>query len=168
MSSTKRPGRLRSLEAEARVSQTSPDGYGEVIPLRPKPATGTRTSSTRRASADTESWHPRTGWKFSGVCNELDDPDAVMYEPPNLPMSRRQVRAARAVCKGCRVQRDCLTDALMRKDRWGVWGSFTSAERLRALEMAEDALGPVPMDQLVLWVMAHYNMGTLRIMVVKI
>lgn len=56
----------------------------------------------------------------------------------------------------------------MRKDRWGVWGSFTSAERLRALEMAEEALGTADLDQLVPWVMSHYNAGTLRIMVVKI
>ena len=37
--------------------------------------------------------------------------------------------AAKAVCRRCPVQIECLTDALAQGDRFGVWGGLSPRER---------------------------------------
>ena len=37
---------------------------------------------------------------------------------------------ARRVCLGCEVRIDCLTDALVRDEPWGIWGGFGRQQRV--------------------------------------
>lgn len=38
---------------------------------------------------------------------------------------------AQSVCSECPVQPECLTEALVRKEPYGIWGGMTPAQRRR-------------------------------------
>ena len=42
-------------------------------------------------------------------------------------------RRAKAVCRTCPVQAECLAFAVEERQAWGVWGGLTAKERLREL-----------------------------------
>ncbi len=46
----------------------------------------------------------------------MDDPDLFFAESPE------DVESAKALCRGCPAQRQCLTGARERREPWGVWG----------------------------------------------
>lgn len=50
-----------------------------------------------------------------------------------LPQSMRQIEMAKAVCRQCPVQQDCLIFALQRHEPHGVWGGMARHERERAM-----------------------------------
>ena len=52
-------------------------------------------------------------------------------------MRADEVRAARAICAACPVQRECLVYSLATEQRWGVWGGLTAGERHRAVTFLE-------------------------------
>lgn len=52
-----------------------------------------------------------------------DDTDAWHSDDPGLQ------RYARQVCSECPVSVDCLTAAINRKERHGIWGGFNTIER---------------------------------------
>lgn len=43
--------------------------------------------------------------------------------------ARREERA-KSICRGCPVVEQCLTSALVRRERFGVWGGTSARERL--------------------------------------
>jgi WhiB family redox-sensing transcriptional regulator len=63
-------------------------------------------------------------WVVNGACRS-SDPDALFV--PGKAQNR-----AKAVCLGCPVRTECLSDALDHKTQFGVWGGMTERER-RAL-----------------------------------
>jgi WhiB family redox-sensing transcriptional regulator len=63
-------------------------------------------------------------WTARGACLNL--------APDELFVQGAAQRSARAVCLGCRVRLECLSDALDNRVEFGVWGGMTERER-RAL-----------------------------------
>jgi len=63
-------------------------------------------------------------WTARGACLNLG--------PDELFVQGAAQRSARAVCMGCRVRLECLSDALDNRVEFGVWGGMTERER-RAL-----------------------------------
>lgn len=61
-------------------------------------------------------------WKLAGLCRETD-PDAF------YPDAGGSARAAKQICGRCPVTHDCLTNALLTGERFGVWGGTTESER---------------------------------------
>jgi WhiB family transcriptional regulator, redox-sensing transcriptional regulator len=63
-------------------------------------------------------------WAARGAC-KTSDPDSLFVQ------GAAQNRA-KAVCMGCPVRTECLSDALDNRVEFGVWGGMTERER-RAL-----------------------------------
>jgi WhiB family transcriptional regulator, redox-sensing transcriptional regulator len=63
-------------------------------------------------------------WASRGAC-KTSDPDTLFVQ------GAAQNRA-KAVCMGCPVRTECLSDALDNRVEFGVWGGMTERER-RAL-----------------------------------
>ncbi len=56
-----------------------------------------------------------------------------MFFPPSTferkdERERREMRA-RAICKVCPVQRECLEFAMVIREPYGIWGGYTESER---------------------------------------
>lgn len=91
-----------------------------------------RLAGRNRLSAPTpvpqvDQWHQMSN------CVGLDL--AIFYgTDDNRPMTRRELKAARQVCRECPVRRSCLAEALLTDDPWGIWGGFTRPERSRIVE----------------------------------
>jgi len=63
-------------------------------------------------------------WTARGACLDL--------APDDLFVQGAAQRSARAVCQGCPVRLECLSDALDNRVEFGVWGGMTERQR-RAL-----------------------------------
>ena len=50
-------------------------------------------------------------------------------------MSPPEINRAKAVCAVCPVRATCLEEALLSGEEWGIWGGYTSPERVRATEL---------------------------------
>lgn len=74
----------------------------------------------------------RAEWWSLGACLSAD-PDLFFPLSETGPLAQRQISAAKAVCAGCEVRRQCLSYALAANPIHGVWGG-TSEEERRALE----------------------------------
>ena len=72
-------------------------------------------------------------WRAEAACRSSD---AVhFFAPlgePREERSRRE-RAARALCRTCKVQPACLEYALRVQEPYGIWGGHTELERRRLL-----------------------------------
>jgi len=67
------------------------------------------------------------GWRARAACVDVD---AELFFPvgESGPVVEAQVRAAKAVCGGCLVRAECLTDALVGMP-YGIAGGLTAEER---------------------------------------
>ncbi len=65
-------------------------------------------------------------WRGEGHCVGMD---RALFFPDRGQRGSDSANRAKLACLGCPVQRDCLVDALERKDRHGVWGGTTERER---------------------------------------
>jgi hypothetical protein len=86
----------------------------------------------------------------------------------NAPMSQPEIRNAKVMCLGCPVREQCLEEALLNGEDWGIWGGYTKPERARAVEVLGyiDVLSGgelVPAD--VQTVMDTYRAGELDLLV---
>ncbi|MFE8940968.1 WhiB family transcriptional regulator [Streptomyces sp. NPDC007872] len=63
-------------------------------------------------------------WNESAACRSVN-PDELFVKGPGQ-------NRAKAVCTGCPVRTECLTEALHNRIEFGVWGGMTERER-RAL-----------------------------------
>jgi WhiB family redox-sensing transcriptional regulator len=66
-------------------------------------------------------------WTSAAACNGADGAD-----PDELFVTGAAQNRAKAVCMGCPVRTQCLSDALDNRVEFGVWGGMTERER-RAL-----------------------------------
>lgn len=68
-------------------------------------------------------------WKAEGACHD-HDPDVF------FPERGEDVDAAKRICAGCTVRRECLTYALTTpREKFGIWGGLSGRER-RTLTLA--------------------------------
>ena len=61
-------------------------------------------------------------WMDDALCIQ-SDPEAWFPDKGESP------RLAKLVCSRCPVRADCLSYALTRRERFGVWGGLTERER---------------------------------------
>ena len=67
---------------------------------------------------------PAGSWMRDGLCAGAADPE--IFFPPR---GRGKADAAKAVCAGCPVRRECLRYALKAPEEHGVWGGLDEDER---------------------------------------
>ena len=65
-----------------------------------------------------------TGWKDYSNCLGVD-PDLF------FPERGASTREAKEVCRGCVVRGDCLEYALLKGEKFGIWGGMSKRERRR-------------------------------------
>jgi len=63
-------------------------------------------------------------WMADAVC-ATTDPEAF------YPEKGGSTREAKAICRSCTVQAECLDWALDRDERFGIWGGLSERERRR-------------------------------------
>jgi WhiB family redox-sensing transcriptional regulator len=78
--------------------------------------------------------HKRTetvhDWTTQAACNSAD--------PDELFVTGAAQNRAKAVCMGCPVRTECLSDALDNRVEFGVWGGMTERERRALLRRRPD------------------------------
>lgn len=65
-------------------------------------------------------------WRERAMCIGLD-PEAFYFDNPDRDSDN--ISTVVEVCRACPVVRECLTYALERRERFGIWGGATSSER---------------------------------------
>ena len=70
------------------------------------------------------------GWIALSACKDAD--------PDELFVSGAAQNRAKAVCMGCPVRTECLSDALDNRVEFGVWGGMTERERRALLRKRPD------------------------------
>ena len=73
--------------------------------------------------------HEHDDWTLLAKCRGMED--------ELFPEGADQKRA-RAVCLGCVVRLECLSEALDNRIEWGVWGGMTERERRQLLRQRPD------------------------------
>ncbi len=70
-----------------------------------------------------------TQWRESGAC-QTADPE-LFFPIAAGSVGARQADAARRICAGCGVRRECLQFAIETGEAHGIWGGTTPDERRR-------------------------------------
>ena len=63
-------------------------------------------------------------WQERALCAQTD-PEAF------FPEKGGSTREAKKICAGCEVRAECLEYALVRDERFGIWGGMSERERRR-------------------------------------
>ena len=71
-------------------------------------------------------------WVAESACRNAD--------PDELFVTGAAQNRAKAVCMGCPVRTECLSDALDNRVEFGVWGGMTERERRALLRRRPDVL----------------------------
>jgi WhiB family redox-sensing transcriptional regulator len=72
-----------------------------------------------------KAFEPRVGWEDYANCLGTKEPNIF------FPGRGANTKAAKEICRGCVVKRDCLETALLDPDLKGIWGELTHRERDR-------------------------------------
>lgn len=96
-------------------------------------------------------------WSDSAICTRTDP--AIFFPEEDTGSGWPEQRfslswPAKLVCADCPVKRDCLLEALGRRDPYGVWGGLDWIERR--------ALGPDPSGEAIDEALSHVGMKTCR------
>lgn len=79
----------------------------------------------------------REVWRRQAACFSKDkDPELFFPVATRGPAARKQIEAAKAVCRSCPVMAECLVWALQARQEHGVWGGLSQDER-RSLQRRE-------------------------------
>lgn len=65
-------------------------------------------------------------WQAHARCTDVSVDPEIFF-----PERGGSSKAARAVCKDCKVQSQCLDYALNNKEQFGIWGGTSERERRR-------------------------------------
>ncbi len=71
-------------------------------------------------------------WSALSACRDTD--------PDELFVTGAAQNRAKAVCMGCPVRTECLSDALDNRVEFGVWGGMTERERRALLRRRPDVV----------------------------
>jgi WhiB family redox-sensing transcriptional regulator len=69
------------------------------------------------------------------TCRATVNADEIFF-PPKGQGHSTNYEVARAICARCFVYRECLIYAVYHKERYGMWGGYTPAER-RAIPLED-------------------------------
>ena len=74
-------------------------------------------------------------WQLRAACR---GPQAVVFFPPSYVERKDErtgrEREAKAICRSCSVQQDCLSYALKIREPHGIWGGLNENERKQLLD----------------------------------
>jgi WhiB family redox-sensing transcriptional regulator len=73
-------------------------------------------------------------WRSRAACRFLDP--ELFFPISDFGEGLEQTAAAKAVCAGCLVRRECLAFAIRTGERDGIWGGMTEQERQLATRHA--------------------------------
>ncbi|MFJ8589598.1 WhiB family transcriptional regulator [Streptomyces sp. NPDC093595] len=68
-------------------------------------------------------------WRERASCADPDIDPGVFFPPVEHRVPRGWEKKAIEVCKMCAVNKECLNEALKRRETEGVWGGLTGWER---------------------------------------
>jgi len=68
-------------------------------------------------------------WQYQGACRTADPTLFFHPEGERGSARRRRADAAKAICQGCPVLKQCRTHALSVREPYGVWGGISEDER---------------------------------------
>lgn len=81
-----------------------------------------------------QEWVPMP-WAADAACQSTDP--ALFY--PKRGAAHADVEAAKAICRGCPVQAECLKHAFDHGEKYGIWGGMSERQR-RALRTDRTAV----------------------------
>ena len=64
---------------------------------------------------------PGEDWREQAVCAAIDG-DQFFTESHNATENRQKIREAKAICRTCPVQLQCLDFAISTRQQYGIWG----------------------------------------------
>jgi WhiB family redox-sensing transcriptional regulator len=79
-----------------------------------------------------------TPWRDQASCHR--ETATVFFPPPHYemkPEKDERESQARALCRACPVQQDCLEYALDVRETHGIWGGYNELERRRMLRQRQ-------------------------------
>lgn len=81
-------------------------------------------------------YHESEDWVAQGACRKYDP--ELFFPVSTVGPGAQDAELAKAVCRTCPVQNECLRWALRAGEAHGVWGATTPEERrfLRRVELA--------------------------------
>jgi WhiB family redox-sensing transcriptional regulator len=79
------------------------------------------------AAVSHETISPKAEWWSRAACRSADP--ELFFPVSAAGPSRAETAAAKAVCAGCDVRRECLDFALATRQPYGVWGGTSPEER---------------------------------------
>ncbi len=84
-----------------------------------------------RNAADVTAWtRPPTGpWAKDGAC--VDHPTPEIWFPTSALDDDVDTRRAKAICRSCPVQVECLEHAVRVNEEFGIWGGESERGRRR-------------------------------------
>ena len=68
-----------------------------------------------------------SGWRDSAACRNTDP--NLFFPAGTTGAAVEEIEAAKAICRSCVVQKECLEFALEANQDTGVWGGTTEDER---------------------------------------
>jgi WhiB family redox-sensing transcriptional regulator len=73
-------------------------------------------------------------WQVKAACR---GPQATVFFPPayveRKDQKEEREQRAKAICATCPVRTECLEAALVKREKFGVWGGASEAERRRMI-----------------------------------
>jgi len=90
-------------------------------------------------------WLTDGGWWRLAACRSAD-PD-LFFPVSAAGPALEQAMAAKAICAGCPVRRECLTYATITRQQHGIWGGMTEEERHAAFRRPHIVRTPATVTQ---------------------
>ena len=81
----------------------------------------------RRAAPDT--LEPAPSWSEGAACAGIDDPEIFFSD------KQADINRAMQTCWGCPIQDTCRDRAVEHQEMEGIWGGYTTRERIQILHM---------------------------------
>jgi WhiB family redox-sensing transcriptional regulator len=88
---------------------------------------------TATARVEAEAIDGDRSWRGMAACLAYDP---ELFYPVAGAMDTPAARRAVQICTGCPVRRECLAEALARRERHGIWGGTSPEQRSAMLRSA--------------------------------
>jgi WhiB family transcriptional regulator, redox-sensing transcriptional regulator len=93
-----------------------------------------KTKTNKALASKLASLEAEARWQDRAACKGMDP--TLFFGPEHTEVvkeKRDREEAAKAVCRACPVQQECLEHALEAKEAYGIWGGLTELERKAVL-----------------------------------
>jgi len=90
-------------------------------------------------------------WHNQAACAGYQDPDAFVPDTTSERQQMRETITARAICAGCPVSDECLTDAIIERDFYTVRGGTVPIARVPGKKHERPSLPRAGEEAMWLW-----------------